>query len=128
MLTVRYGEASQARIVLVGGAVQMSKPAPGWTRQAIVTPGPGGGGAGAAPAPGPATTEPDATSASAVATAALDLILISPPLLPSRPGRALRTGAAVALGRRRPSPSRTSACRPGRRTSACPCRPASRSR
>src|SRR3954468_6703029 len=63
MLTVRIGDASHARIVLVGGASQTSKPSPETTPWARLTVGPGGGGA--APTCGATATAPEVTSASA---------------------------------------------------------------
>src|SRR4051794_2331129 len=107
MFTARIGELSQARIVLVGGAWQMSKPSPWTTARASETVGPGGG---AAPACGAITTAPEARSASAATRVGRTPRKRVTPA--SR--RALLTDVAEAAGRERPSPLRTSASPHGR--------------
>src|SRR3954451_21041489 len=102
MLTVRIGDASHARIVLVGGASQMSKPSPETTPWASLTVGPGAGGA--APTCGAIATAPEVTSASAAASAGRtpqrrELMRASGPTPP--------TDAAAAAAPGLPSPSRT---------------------
>src|SRR5438477_12068793 len=108
MLTLRNGDRSQARMVALDGASQMSNPSPVTTWCASVTVGPGGGVA-AATTVGVSAMDPDAAVATArPSTATVGSRQPAWRGLTAAPGRESRTGAAADPDPTLPSPWRTS--------------------